>query len=59
MERQLKKAISDKMVPQQARAYLNPQLKQVIGWLYAPDGRWGEQPLQARMRSWFPVCKMP
>ena len=47
-ERQLKKAVSDKMVPQQARAYLNPQLKQVIDWLYAPDGRWGEQPLQAR-----------
>ena len=47
-ERQLKRAVSDKMVPQRAREYLNPQLKQVIDWLYVPDGRWGEQPLQAR-----------
>lgn len=47
-ERQLKKAVSNKMVPRQAREYISPQLKQVIDWLYAPDGRWGEMPIQAR-----------
>lgn len=47
-ERQLKRSVSDLMVPKVAREYINPQLKQVIDWLYAPDGRMGDNPLQAR-----------
>lgn len=47
-ERQLKQAVTEKMVPAKAREYLQPQLKLIIDWLYLPDGRWGDQPLAAR-----------
>lgn len=47
-ERQLKLAVTEKMVPERAREYLSPQLKRIIDWLYAPDGRWGADPLAGR-----------
>lgn len=47
-ERQLREVVTAQMVPVEAREYLNPQLKQVIDWLYFPDGSWGADPLQAR-----------
>ncbi|PHN01813.1 penicillin acylase family protein [Flavilitoribacter nigricans] len=47
-ERQLKDAVTEKMVPARAREYLSPQLRLIIQWLYAPDGNWGDDPLRAR-----------
>lgn len=47
-ERQLKESVTEKLVPERAREYLEPQLKLIIQWLYTPDGRWGDQPLAAR-----------
>ncbi len=47
-ERQLKESVTEKLVPERAREYLEPQLKLIIQWLYTPDGRWGDRPIAAR-----------
>ena len=47
-ERQLKKSVTEMMVPEPAREYLAPQLKLIIQWLYTPDGKWGSDPIAAR-----------
>jgi penicillin amidase len=44
----LRDAVVSRVVPSAARRAGNPQMTRVIDWLLAPDGRFGERPLEAR-----------
>jgi penicillin amidase len=48
-QRRLQDNIRDLMVPKEARAFVGmPELTKIIGWLQAPDGRFGADPIAAR-----------
>jgi penicillin amidase len=47
-EDQLRDAVVERVVPPDPRRAGNPQFTRVIGWLLAPDGRFGEQPVRTR-----------
>jgi penicillin amidase len=48
-QRRLQSNIRDLMVPKEARAFVGmPELTKIIGWLQAPDGRFGADPIAGR-----------
>jgi penicillin amidase len=48
-QRRLQANIRDLMVPKEARAFVGmPELTKIIGWLQAPDGRLGADPIAGR-----------
>ena len=48
-QRRLQANIRDLMVPKEARAFVGmPELTKIIGWLQAPDGRFGAEPIAGR-----------
>jgi penicillin G amidase len=49
LQRRLQANIRDLMVPKEARAFVGmPELTKIIGWLQAPDGRFGADPIAGR-----------
>jgi penicillin amidase len=49
LQRRLQANIRDLMVPKEARAFVGmPELTKIIGWLQAPDGRFGVDPIAGR-----------
>lgn len=47
-EGQLRRSITNLVIPQEARAHLNLQLKTAIDLLTFPDGRWGKDAIKGR-----------
>jgi penicillin amidase len=48
-QRRIQANIRDLMVPKEARAFVGmPELTKIIGWLQAPDGRFGADPIAGR-----------
>jgi len=48
-ERRLDRNIRELLVPEEARSLIGrPNMKRMIDWLYAPDGRFGQDPLAGR-----------
>jgi len=49
LQRRLLANIRDLMVPKEARSFVGmPELTKIIGWLQAPDGRFGPDPIAGR-----------